>query len=211
LLTIQLGDPIPLRLSGTPEITAEGLKTTFSGLPDVPLTRFELNLFGGDQGAFKLSSDLCAAPQPPTVAAAFQAHSGAAAADSQPVTVAGCTPPPTVTAAITKVKRRTPKVTLSVTAADGAPALQRVEVTLPGALRAGTRKARRKGTRTTAGTAKLTRDGQLTLTLPAGTRTVTATLRRGAPSPRASCAAPATPARGGCSCSCATTTACARR
>ena len=71
-------------------------------------------------------------------------------------------------------------MTVGVTAADGAPALQRVEVTLPGALRAGTRKARRKGTRTTAGTAKLTRDGQLTVTLPGGTRTVTATLRKGA-------------------------------
>ncbi len=179
-LTIQLDDPIPLRLSGTPEITGEGLKTTFSGLPDVPLTRFELNLSGGDPGAFTLSSDLCTATQPLAVAAAFQAHSGATAAETQPASVAGCTPPPAVAAAITKVKRRKPTVKLRVTAAGGAPALQRVEMTLPGALRAGTRKARRKGTKTTAGTAKLTRDGQLMLTLPAGTRAVTATLRKGA-------------------------------
>jgi hypothetical protein len=180
LLTIQLHDPIPLRLSGTPEITADGLKTTFSGLPDVPLTRFQLDLFGGDAGAFKLSSDLCTTPASPTVSAAFQAHSGAQATDAQPVTIAGCTPAPAVTAAITRVKRRKPTVKLTVRAADGAPALQRVETTLPAALHVGGRKARRKGTRTTAGKAKLTRDGQLTLTLPAGTRAVTATLRKGA-------------------------------
>ena len=60
-LTIQLADPIPLRLDGIVALAPEGLKTTFTGLPDVPLASFRLDLFGGTAGAFILASDLCAA------------------------------------------------------------------------------------------------------------------------------------------------------
>ncbi len=63
-LTIQLADPIPLRLDGVVALTPQGLKTTFTGLPDVPLAAFRLDLAGGPGGAFMLASDLCAAPQP---------------------------------------------------------------------------------------------------------------------------------------------------
>ena len=59
-LTIQLDDPIPLRLDGSVELTPQGLRTTFTGLPDVPLTHFELNLAGGDAAACSRSRPTCA-------------------------------------------------------------------------------------------------------------------------------------------------------
>ena len=65
---------------------------------------------------------------------------------------------------------------LKVAAAEGAPALTRVDVSLPSALKV----KRKRRVTTSAGTARLTRAGDLRLTLPAGTRAVTAKLRKGA-------------------------------
>ena len=59
-LTIQLDDPIPLRLDGTPALTPQGIRTTFTGLPDVPLSRFQLDL----DGLFQLGADLCTSAPP---------------------------------------------------------------------------------------------------------------------------------------------------
>jgi hypothetical protein len=184
-LTIQLGDPIPLRLDGSVELTPDGLKTTFTGLPDVPLSRFRLDLLGGEQGVFQLASDLCAA-DPPAVTAAFVAQSGRTATDAKALAVAGCTDPPHVAAAITRLRSGRPKVRVRVTAAAGAPELRQVRVLLPNALEA---KPKRKGIRVSGGTGagalprtalKLTASGELRVTLPEGTRTVSATLAKGA-------------------------------
>jgi hypothetical protein len=184
-LTIQLADPIPLRLDGIVALTPQGLRTTFTGLPDVPLAAFRLDLSGGANGAFMLGADLCAAPQP-SVNAAFGAHSGAQFAESKPMTVVGCTPPPVVSARITRLRTGRPTVRLSVVAADGAPGLREVRLLLPSALRAKPRRARR-GARAKAGgvrlprtAIKLTRVGELRVALPEGTRTLRATLSKGA-------------------------------
>ncbi len=170
-LTIQLDDPIPLRLDGTPELTAGGLKTTFTGLPDVPLTRFQLDL----GGVFENRGDLCTPAAPPAVDATFAAHSGASATASKPVAIAGCTPPPAVKVRISRLKSGKPRMKVAVTAAADAPALTRVDVSLPGAFKV----KRPKRVTTAAGTAALSRDGELRLDLPAGTRSVTAKLRKG--------------------------------
>ena len=184
-LTIQLADPIPLRLDGTVALTPQGLKTTFTGLPDVPLASFRLDLSGGPSGAFILGSDLCAAP-PPTLAAAFAGHSGAQFAESRPMAVLGCTPPPKVAAKIARLRTGKPTIRLSVAAADGAPALREVRLLLPDKLHAKPKRAGR-GARAKAGTVKLprsairlTRHGELRLALPEGTRTLSAKLSKGA-------------------------------
>ena len=171
-LTIQLDDPIPLRLDGTPELTPQGLKTTFTGLPDVPLTRFQLDL----DGVFENRDDLCALDAPPPVAAAFAAHSGAASSATAPVAVAGCTPPPSVKVRISRLKSGKPRLKVAVAAAAGAPGLTRVDVSLPTALKV----KKRKRVAASAGTAALSRDGELRVDLPAGTRSMTAKLRKGA-------------------------------
>jgi hypothetical protein len=184
-LSIQLDDPIPLRLDGVVELTPQGLKTTFTGLPDVPLTRFELNLAGGDEGAFQLGSDLCTLKTPPAVAATFAAHSGASAAETTPLAVEGCTAPPTASAKVTRLRTGRPTVRLSVTAGKESPELREVRLLLPNALQAKPKRAR-KGATVRTGSAKLprtaiklTRDGELRLTLPAGTKAVRATLAKG--------------------------------
>jgi hypothetical protein len=184
-LSIQLDDPIPLRLDGSVELTAQGLRTTFTGLPDVPLTHFELNLAGGEQGVFQLAADVCAVQPPPAVAASFVAHSGATAAETTPLAVEGCTPPPTASARVTRLRSGRPKVRIAVAAGRDSPALREVRVLLPDALRVKPNGAR-KGARVRTDTAKLprsalklTRDGELRLTLPGRTKAVRATLAKG--------------------------------
>jgi hypothetical protein len=185
-LTIQLADPIPLRLDGAVELTPQGIRTTFTGLPDVPLTRFELNLAGGDAGVFQLSSDLCAAKPVPSVAASFAAQSGASASETVPLAVEGCTPPPAVSAKITRLRKGRPTLRLNVTAGTDSPALREVRLLLPNALRAKPKRARKGATVRTNGrklgrkAIRLTRDGDLRLTLPEGTKSVRAKLAKGA-------------------------------
>ena len=183
-LTIQLADPIPLRLDGTVALTPQGLRTTFTGLPDVPLSSFRLDLAGGPSGAFQLGADLCGAP-PPAIAASFGAHSGAQFSETAPMTVVGCTPPPKVAAKIRRLRTRKPTLRLGVKAADGAPGLREIRLLLPGAIDAKPKRARR-GARAQAGgkplprgAIRLTRDGELRIALPEGTRTLSAQLRKG--------------------------------
>jgi hypothetical protein len=185
-LIIQLGDPIPLRLEGAVELTPTGLKTTFTGLPDVPLSRFALNLQGGATGAFQLAADICTTKAPPAVAATFVAHSGKQTAETRPLAVEGCTPPPAVTASIRRLRSGRPTVRVTVKAGADAPDLRQVRVLLPDALRAKPKRAR-AGARAATGAGKLARkaiklnrDGELRLTLPSATRTVAATLSKGA-------------------------------
>jgi len=185
-LAIQLADPIPLRLEGAVELSPNGLKTTFSGLPDVPLSRFALDLDGGATGAFQLGSDICAPAAPPMLAATFAAQSGKQTAETKPLRVEGCTAAPKVSARITRLRTGRPTVRMRLTAGAAAPDLRGVRLILPDALRAKPKRAR-AGARARTGAGrlprkaiKLTRDGELRLTLPTGTRTVTATLAKGA-------------------------------
>jgi hypothetical protein len=185
-LAIQLADPIPLRLEGAVALTPAGIRTTFTGLPDVPLSRFALDLDGGPKGAFQVGRDLCALAAPPTLTATFVAQSRRQRAEARPMRVQGCTPPPKVSARITRLRTGRPTVRVTATAAAGAPDLRSLRVVLPEALRAKPKRARagvrgRTGAGRIARTAiKLSRDGVLRVTLPAATRTVTATLARGA-------------------------------
>ena len=216
-LTIQLADPIPLRLDGIVALAPEGLKTTFTGLPDVPLASFRLDLFGGTAGAFILASDLCAAP-PPAVNAVFAAHSGAQFSESATMTVVGCTPPPAVAAKITRLRTGKPTLRLSVAAAEGAPGLREVRLLLPDELRAKPKRARR-GARANAGTTKLPRSAiKLTARRRAARHAARGhahararSCRRARCASAASSSASASRSARRCGCSCATTTAPVRR
>jgi hypothetical protein len=186
-LTIQLADPIPLRLDGIVALTPQGLRTTFTGLPDVPLASFRLDLAGGPSGAFQLGADLCAAPQP-SVAASFAAHSGAQFSETVKMAVAGCTPAPRVAAKVLRLRTRKPTLRLGVKARKGASGLREVTLLLPNAITAKPKRARRgartvvraDGKRLARRAIKLTRDGELRIALPEGTRTLSAKLSKGA-------------------------------
>jgi hypothetical protein len=100
--------------------------------------------------------------------------------------VEGCTPPPKVSARIGRLRTGRPTVRVTVRAGADAPDLRQVRVLLPDALQAKPKRAR-AGARATTGAGKLARtairlnrDGDLRLTLPPATRTVTATLSKGA-------------------------------
>ena len=50
IIGVDLGGVIDMRLQGTVDITADGLVTTFTGAPDLPLSTFTLALDGGSGG-----------------------------------------------------------------------------------------------------------------------------------------------------------------
>ena len=68
----------------------EGVRTvnTFEGIPDVPVTRFELNIKGGTNGILKNFQDLCTTPD--TADATFTSHSGATSVSRPPLEIEGC-------------------------------------------------------------------------------------------------------------------------
>ena len=117
--------------------------------------------------------------------AAFVAQSGKTAAETKPLAVAGCTPTRRASPRGSRACARAGRDPLRVTAAAGAPELRQVRVLLPNALEAkpSARASawRRHGRRRAAPHGDPAhRDGELRVTLPAGTRTVTATLAKGA-------------------------------
>src|SRR5829696_3238039 len=169
-LAIQLGAPIPLRLAGSVELTDAGLRTTFTGLPDVPLPRFALSLDGGPSGLFVTGPDLCALKTPPVVTAAYTAQSGRQTSERQELARVGCTAAPSVSAKLRHLRSGRPVARVTVKAGAGAPDLTEVRVLLPSRL---TVKPRRKakGARVTTGGKRLPGsaftlgDGDLRVTL----------------------------------------------
>jgi hypothetical protein len=149
------------------------------------LSRFQLDLPGGPSGLFQASADLCAG-DPPPLTALFAAQSGARASETKPMTVAGCTPPPHAKARITHLRTRRPTLRLRVTAASASPDLREVRVLLPRALKVKPKRGRRGATARARGkqlrrrALRLTRDGELRISLPAGTRRLSAKLSKGA-------------------------------
>lgn len=58
-LSIFLNGQLSIQVDGTNTLTRSGLRSTFSGLPDVPLSRFTLTLNGGSKGLLSPKADLC--------------------------------------------------------------------------------------------------------------------------------------------------------
>jgi hypothetical protein len=134
---------------------------------------------------FQLGADLCTVA-PPAVTAAFTAQSGKQASEKTALAVAGCTARPRVTGAITRLRTGKPRVRVVVEAAKDSADLRQVRVLLPDAMTAKP-KRKRVGVRVMTGTRRLARkaiafdkDGELRLTLPAGVRSLIATMDKGA-------------------------------
>jgi hypothetical protein len=138
-LMIVFPPPVGLRIDGTIESTAAGLKNTFASNPDLPLTGFTLAFGGGPTGAVQLGRDLCAPSTPTAMAVKLTAHNGKVRQFTQTLATPGCDPFATIK--VTKHKRRY-SLTAVLTAARRGPALTAARLSLPKALRAGTRRAR---------------------------------------------------------------------
>lgn len=164
------------------------LITTFDGIPDVPLSAFELSLTGGDKGALVVSGDTC---DNPTMTAVIASHAGPSKTlqINPPTTGCAATAQPTATVRLTGVKSGKP--TLKVTAKAAGTALRSVRVALPKGFTVN-RSAAAKKTSTAAtaakgGRLKLSRkaiawsSSAFTLRLPStGAKTSTMTLKAGA-------------------------------
>jgi hypothetical protein len=181
-LLVRFTTPAQLDLAGTVEFTPQGVKSTFSGVPDVPLERFELALDGGPKGALVLPTgvDLCKDPAP-SIRGQFTAHNGATASHSERVKIAGCGPRAKLT--LKRLGSARPSLTLTVSRSPGDPELGRVRLRLPHALRVRPGRvgrgllARGDGARIKA---TLTRKGVLTARAPKGAARIVVHLRKGA-------------------------------
>ena len=175
-LAQQSGQVLPgirVDLSGVVSLSSSGpsggkpLRSEFAGIPDVPLERFELAFDEGRRTARRHRRLPRAAAR---IGADLTGHNGATVTLRAPMTVTGCVKP------AADVRLRGRKLRLGVAAAKGGPALRLLRLTLPRALKAHPKRGR---IHTSAGTAKLTGRGVLTVTT-AAVRHITVTLSRGA-------------------------------
>ena len=133
-LLVRFTTPARLDLAGTVEFTPNGVKSTFAGVPDVPLERFELALDGGKSGALVLPTgvDLCKGARP-SISADFTAHSGATATHREKVSIAGCGPRAKLQ--LNGLAGGRPSLTLTVSRSPGDPELGSLRLALPRSLR----------------------------------------------------------------------------
>jgi hypothetical protein len=82
---LNLGGPLTLNLHGTLDIAGS---VTFSGLPDIPISHFELNFIGGPDGLNVANRELCLPPAP-LFRENFTGHNGATTSLETSATVEG--------------------------------------------------------------------------------------------------------------------------
>src|SRR4051812_4185296 len=87
-LVLYLNGLINIRLVGNIQLAAEGTETTFAGIPDVPLTRFQLDFISGPSGLVGTTDDICKTK--PSLKGEFTAHSGKTSTVTSVATVKGC-------------------------------------------------------------------------------------------------------------------------
>jgi hypothetical protein len=160
---VDLSGVVSLSLAGT-VTPGKRLTTTFSGIPDVPLERFQLTFEEG--GVLLAGRDFCRGPLP-RIAAQVAGHNGAAVSLREPLAVTGCRKP------VAGLRVHKGKLVLRVRAARAGAALKTVRLTFPKRLKA------HPGHGRISGRAKLSRRGVLTVHA-AGARRIAATLSRGA-------------------------------
>jgi hypothetical protein len=152
-LGVQFGPPVPLQLLGVIAVNGSTLTNVFDGVPDLPLSRFELTVAGG--GTDRLlanTTNLCARKTPPLAKATLLAHSGKTASVDAPVQVRGCTPGGTTTqgggrshpqARVSLAfKHKVGTLSARFRKAGKGPRLKRARLTLPTRLRTGARKGK---------------------------------------------------------------------
>jgi hypothetical protein len=138
-LMVVFPPPLALQLEGTGALGAGGLSATFDGIPDVPLSNFEVHLGGGPQSVFT-GRALCSGR--PELAGAFAAHSGAEARARSLIAVSGCKPvKPTVSVSLRGLGGPRPRLRVTLRVPAQAPALRSVNVHVPRglAVRSGSR------------------------------------------------------------------------
>ena len=192
-ITVSFPPPFALSLNGSVNLATN--TTTFTGVPDLPLSDLKVQLTGGPQAAFATT---CVTPSGDAVGSFTSQDGDLFASSTAPFTVAGCPPPsstggsggtggpgigkPTVvplglpslvSASVSGLRRDHPAISFRLTAGRGAPKLTSVTVPLPRGL--SYRRHRAHGRLLLQGV-KVSRAGVRSLSLKHGRLTIT--LRR---------------------------------
>lgn len=148
---LALSGQLALKLIG--ELAPDGT-TTFSGLPDIPISRFELSFDGPPAGLLLVGRNLCLPPTP-TFRTAFTSYSGPLLQGSTAATIEGCGPQsgPRVNVKLTSAGSERPRMKVKVTA--GSSDVRSVKLKLPKGLRLGSKGELKKGAKGVAGGEKL--------------------------------------------------------
>ena len=85
---LDLRGPLALKLTGNFVLTPQGTGVAFEGLPDIPISRFQLTFFGGANGIVLAARQVCK-PPPLDFSTDFLAHSGATTTGSTAAQIDG--------------------------------------------------------------------------------------------------------------------------
>ena len=118
-LAVELRGPVALGLTGKVGLVG-GVVTTFGGIPDVPLERFQLRF----DRALERRRNLCRG-RVPKISAVLSGHNGVTAQLREPFHVTGCRRP------FAKLTRHGRTLRLRVTKPRNGPPLRRLRLTLP--------------------------------------------------------------------------------
>jgi hypothetical protein len=143
---------VPLALLGQVSF-GTGITNIFDGVPDLPLSRFELTIDGGGTTGLLLNGPkLCGRKTRPVAHATLLAHSGKTANLDSPLEVLGCVPGSSTTvgggtgrprASLSlRFKHRRGALSARFLAGKKAPRLKRARLRLPTRLRTGARKGK---------------------------------------------------------------------
>jgi hypothetical protein len=146
-LGVDLKGPLAIQLLGT-FILVPGPGNVFEGLPDIPISRFELQ-FAQDKLVLT-SRDLCAPPIP-TISTDFLGYNGAKRTGQVAAQIAGCTPNASVK--LSKTRSKHPRMRLKVDG--GGSTLNKATLKLPRQLKFSGKRAFKRGTKATADAGKL--------------------------------------------------------
>jgi hypothetical protein len=131
-VVVYLNGIFSTRLVGDVTLGAGGTTTTFSNLPDSPISSLRLAFAGGSGGQFTAGSDLCTTPV--DISGEFLAQSGRTATPGTRAKVFGCGRWPTGTVSFSKLATRSPTLRLTAQRGAGSKKLRSVAITLPGPL-----------------------------------------------------------------------------
>lgn len=148
---VDLKGALPLKILGSSGLNNGRVETVFEGLPDLPLSRFELVFPGGQGGLMRVVGNPCDPNS--TFDAGFTSQAGQTRSFTLPTTVKGTCPTgggpndgdqvkkPAARVKVKGAKRHKPRVSIRVES--GGAAMNTLRVTLPGALKLGRAAARR--------------------------------------------------------------------
>jgi hypothetical protein len=193
-LVADLKGRVPIKVNIGTSIVGSQIKSTVTGVPDLPIGTFSLALDGGPEGVLTTKSDLCFASDSSATfrsmnaAVTFGGHNGANPSSSPRVEVEGC--PPAIDVSLRGARRAKPKLELEAGRHPDAEKIERAELLLPKDLRLVRGMVEERGA-TGRASAELGRGSfqvknrrTLEVTLPrGGTDKVALTLARGAIEP----------------------------